>query len=85
MQARGIDPDDTLAATNYLLNRYLINAEAASVCIGLVGGTSVRKTPMVAFSRSRTPFRSRIMGTPTLSPPLTLTMACSVVLASERK
>lgn len=41
MQARGIDPEDTLAATNYLLNRYLVNADHMNhVKVGL--GDSVK-------------------------------------------
>ena len=58
---------------------------AASLIIGLVGMTAQMNTPIGAFSRSIALWRSRIMVTETLLPPLTETSAFSVRLPSGLK
>ena len=53
--------------------------------ITVVGLAAVMKTPIGAFSRSIAEWRSRIIWTPTLPPPLTETIAFSVRLPSGLK
>jgi hypothetical protein len=57
----------------------------ASVFMGLVGGVSVTKIPIAAFSRSTTCPKSLTWATPIFAPPLTEIMIFLASLSSSWK